>query len=44
MKILLINTSDIRGGAAIAAFRLMNDLNANGQQAKMMVREKLVRQ
>ncbi len=41
MKILLINTSDIRGGAAIAAFRLMNDLNANGQQAKMMVREKL---
>lgn len=41
MKILLINTSDIRGGAAIAAFRLMNALNANGQQAKMMVREKL---
>lgn len=41
MKILHINTSDIRGGAAIAAFRLMNALNANGQQAKMMVREKL---
>ena len=41
MKILLISTSDIRGGAAIAAYRLMNALNANGQQAKMMVREKL---
>lgn len=41
MKVLLISTSDIRGGAAIAAFRLMNALNANGQQAKMMVREKL---
>ena len=41
MKILLINRSDLRGGAAIAAFRLMNALNANGQQAKMMVQEKL---
>jgi len=41
MKILLINRSDLRGGAAIAAFRLMNALNANGQQAKMMVLEKL---
>ncbi|MFA6660745.1 MAG: glycosyl transferase, partial [Bacilli bacterium] len=41
MKILIINTSDIRGGAAIAAFRLMQGLNANGHQAKMMVREKL---
>lgn len=41
MKILLISTSDIRGGAAIAAYRLMNALNAQGQQAKMVVREKL---
>lgn len=41
MNILLINTSDLRGGAAIAAFRLMNALNANGQHAKLMVREKL---
>ncbi|MDD2327753.1 MAG: glycosyltransferase family 4 protein [bacterium] len=41
MRILLISTSDIRGGAAIAAYRLMNSLNANGMKSSMMVREKL---
>ncbi len=40
MKILIVNTSDIHGGAAIAAFRLMNALNANGENAKMLVRDK----
>ncbi|MDO5523584.1 MAG: glycosyltransferase family 4 protein, partial [Bacteroidia bacterium] len=33
-------TSDIHGGAAIAAFRLMNALNATGANAKMLVRDK----
>lgn len=41
MKILLVNTSDLKGGAAIAAYRLMKTLNANGASAKMMVAEKL---
>ena len=40
MKILIVNTSDIHGGAAIAAFRLMNALNASGKNAKMLVRDK----
>lgn len=40
MKILIVNTSDIHGGAAIAAFRLMNALNTNGENAKMLVRDK----
>ncbi|MDO5663695.1 MAG: glycosyltransferase family 4 protein [Bacteroidia bacterium] len=41
MNVLIVSTSDIHGGAAIAAFRLMNALNANGVNAKMIVREKL---
>lgn len=40
MKILIVNTSDIHGGAAIAAFRLMNALNASGESAKMLVRDR----
>ena len=40
MQILIVNTSDIHGGAAIAAFRLMNALNANGESAEMLVRDK----
>lgn len=40
MKILIVSTSDIHGGAAIAAFRLMTALNANGVEAKMLVRDK----
>lgn len=41
MNILIISTSDIHGGAAIAAFRLMNALRAEGQYAKMLVRDRL---
>jgi len=40
MKILLLNTSEKTGGAAIACNRLMNALNANGVEAKMLVRDK----
>ena len=40
MKILLINTSEKKGGAAIACQRLMNALNANSIEAKMLVRDK----
>lgn len=41
MQVLIISTSDIHGGAAIAAYRLMNALNAHsGAEAKMMVRDK----
>lgn len=41
MKILLVNTSDLRGGAAIASYRLMNALNESGVSAKMLVEEKI---
>lgn len=40
MNVLIISTSDIHGGAAIAAFRLMNALRAGGVGAKMLVRDK----
>lgn len=40
MKVLLINTSERTGGAAIACYRLMEALNANGVEAKMLVRDK----
>ena len=40
MKILLVNTSESTGGAAVAANRLKEALNNNGVKAKMMVREK----
>lgn len=40
MRILLVNTSERTGGAAIAANRLMNALNHNGQEARMLVRDK----
>ena len=40
MQVLIISTSDIHGGAAIAAYRLMNALNAHGVDAKIMVRDK----
>lgn len=40
MKILIINTSDTYGGAAVAAYRLMNALQAEGKQVKMLVRDK----
>ena len=40
MRVLIINTSERIGGAAIAASRLMDSLNNNGIKAKMLVREK----
>ena len=40
MNILIVNTSDIHGGAAIAAFRLMNALLREGENVKMLVRDK----
>ena len=40
MRVLIINTSEMRGGAAVAANRLMDALNNNGVKAKMLVRDK----
>jgi len=40
MRVLLVNTSEKTGGAAVAARRLMDALNNNGVKAKMLVREK----
>ena len=40
MRVLIINTSERIGGAAIAASRLMESLKNNGIKAKMLVREK----
>ena len=41
MRVLLVSTSDMAGGGAIAAYRLMEALNNNGVKAKMLVRDKL---
>ena len=40
MRVLIINTSERIGGAAIAANHLMDALRNNGIQAKMLVRDK----
>ena len=40
MRVLIINTSERTGGAAVAANRLMKALNNNGAKAKMLVRDK----
>lgn len=40
MRVLIINTSEKTGGAAIAARRLMEALRNNGIQATMLVRDK----
>lgn len=40
MRVLIVNTSEQTGGAAIAAHRLMDALNNNGVKAKMLVRDK----
>ena len=40
MRVLIINTSERTGGAAVAANRLMEALNNNGVKAKMLVRDK----
>lgn len=40
MKVLIVNTSERTGGAAVAAQRLMDALNNNGIKAKMLVQKK----
>lgn len=40
MKVLIVNTSERTGGAAVAAHRLMMALNNNGAKARMLVRDK----
>ena len=40
MRVLLVNTSERIGGAAIATSRLMEALKNNGIKAKMLVRDK----
>lgn len=40
MRVLIVNTSESIGGAAVAANRLMEALNNNGVKARMLVREK----
>ena len=42
MRVLIVNTSEKAGGAAVAAGRLMEALNNNGVKAKMLVRDKLM--
>lgn len=44
MRVLLINTSERIGGAAIAAGRLMESLKNNGIKAKLLVRDKQTEQ
>lgn len=40
MKVLLVNTSDHAGGAAIASLRLLKALRANGVEAQLLVRDR----
>ena len=40
MRVLIVNTSERTGGAAVAANRLMSALINNGVKAKMLVRDK----
>lgn len=40
MRVLIVNTSENTGGAAIAARRLMCALNNNGESVRMLVRDK----
>ena len=40
MRVLIVNTSEKTGGAAVAANRLMEALNNNGVKAKMLVGDK----
>lgn len=40
MRVLIVNTSERAGGAAVAASRLLEALNNNGVKAKMLVRDK----
>ena len=41
MKLVIINKSDSRGGAAVVSFRLMKELRKKGVEASMLVAEKL---
>ncbi len=41
MRVLIVNTSEKAGGAAVAANRLVDALNNNGVKAKMLVRDKV---
>lgn len=41
MRILIVSTADKVGGGAIAAYRLMEALNSNGVEARMVVRDKV---
>ena len=40
MRVLIVNTSEKKGGAALAANHIMEALNNNGVKAKMLVRDK----
>lgn len=40
MRVLIVNTSEKTGGAAVASLRLMDALNNNGVKVKMLVRDK----
>ena len=40
MKILQINTSDVKGGAAIAGYRLHGALRKHGHDSKLMVKNR----
>ena len=44
MRVLLINTSERMGGAAVAASRLMDALKNHGIKAKLLVRDKQTQQ
>ncbi|WP_321478738.1 glycosyltransferase [uncultured Bacteroides sp.] len=44
MRVLLINTSERIGGAAVAASRLMESLKNNGIKSKLLVRDKQTEQ
>ena len=40
MRVLIVNTAERTGGAAIAANRLLYALNHNGVEARMLVRDR----
>ena len=40
MRVLIVNTAERTGGAAIAANRLLHALNHNGVEARMLVRDR----
>lgn len=41
MKVVIVNRSDLRGGAAVVSYRLMEALRSQGIDARMLVWEKL---